>query len=238
MYDFLNCNLTFYIFTKIKYMNFRISVLVIFVFLLSCEVLEEDNYPCPDGNCDAEFVIDTQQNPGSYRDANGIWHIKYSGLNYFRILGEADPIYDKYLINNLPSIYTAYDSNYFYIPGVVTWTYPVYSYQGLFSDTNMNTAIPVGFQTYTFPQLVQNYQIMNLAGYVINRNPNVNVNHPAYPTYFSTYSRYNYRPTQQMVFFEDMIGQTADIYIKVSWASDWWGAKVEKFYKLSVVFEE
>jgi len=33
----------------------------------------------------------------------------------------------------------------------------------------MNTAIPVGFQTYTFPQLVRNYAITNLAGYVITK---------------------------------------------------------------------
>lgn len=224
------------------YLNHIMKNLILFVLIthliISCDIPEEDNYPCPDGNCDAVFVIDVQQNPGSYLDENGIWHIKHSGLNYFRVLGSTDPIFDKYLINNVPSMYTAFDSNYFYIPGLVTWTYPVYSYLGLFSNNNMNTAIPIGFQTFTFPQLVQNYQIMNLAGYVINKNPNVNVNHPAYSTYFSTYSKYNYSPTQQMFFFPDMIGQAADIYIKVSWASDWWGVNVEKFYKLSVIFEE
>lgn len=218
-------------------MKLFFKLLFFSTILISCDKEALLDYPCPDGNCDARFEIDVVQNPGSYLDDNGIWHIKYSGLNYFRIKGYLDPIIDKYLINNVPSVQTAYDSNYFYIPGVVTWTYPVYSYQGLFANNNMNTPIPVGFQTYTFPQLVRNYEIMNLAGYVINKNPNVNVNHPAYPTYFSTYSKYNYYPVQHMVFFTDMIGKTADIYIKVNWAGDWWGANVEKEYKLSVIFE-
>jgi len=50
----------------------------------SCEdLLKKETSKCLDGNCDATFVIDTIQNPGSYLDNEGIWHIKYSGLNYF-----------------------------------------------------------------------------------------------------------------------------------------------------------
>jgi len=113
----------------------RFFILFLFPIFTSCEVLKDDSYPCPDGNCDAVFIIDDQQNPGSYKDNNGVWHIKYSGLNYFRVLGQTDPIIDKYLINNVPSIVTAFDSNYYYIPDLVTWTYPVYSYQGLFLTT-------------------------------------------------------------------------------------------------------
>lgn len=191
-------------------------ILFLFPIFTSCEVLKDDLYPCPDGNCDLMFIIDDQHNSDSYKDKNGLWLIKYSGLNYFRILCQTDPIIDKYLISNVPSIFTAFDSNFFYILSLVTWTYPVYSYQGLFFNKNMNKAIPVRFQTYTFPQLVRNYDIMNLAGYVITKNLNVNVNHQAYPTYFSTYSKYNYYPIQQMVFFREMISKTAEIYFNVS----------------------
>jgi len=73
-------------------------------------------YPCPDGQCDGFFTIDTVQNRGSFLDNTGTWHIKYSGINYFRILGELDTLNKAYVINGIPLIETGYDSNYFYIP--------------------------------------------------------------------------------------------------------------------------
>jgi hypothetical protein len=206
------------------------------LFLVSCEIDSMNPYPCPDGSCDAVFVIDTIQNPGSYQDDQGVWHLKHSGLNYFRILGKTDPIHSQYLINNTPSIYTAYDSNYFYIPNQITWSYPVYSYLGLFSNNNLNSPILIENQFLTLPQIINNISVSNIAGYEINKR--FNFNHPAAFTMLQTYSKYNYNPTQQMVFFPDMIGDKADIYIKVSWASDWWGVNVEKFYKLSIIFED
>jgi hypothetical protein len=51
-----------------------------------------------------------------------------------------------------------------------------------------------------------------------------------------SYSKYNYNPTQQMVFFKDMIGDEAEIYIRVTWNTDA-GPRVEKVYKLKVKFE-
>lgn len=217
-------------------MNFTKYFIFIFAFLISCEINDNSKYPCPDGNCDAEFVIDTQQNPGSYKDSNGIWHIKHSGLNYFRIKGNTDPLISEYLINGVPQIETGYDSNYFYIPGQVTWTYPVYSYLGLFTNNNLSHPIPIGTQTYTLPQLINDTSVSNLAGYEINRY--FNFNHPAAKTLLQTYSRYNYYPTQQMPFFTDMVGDTAEIYIRVLWNSDFSGESVEKIYNLSVIFED
>jgi hypothetical protein len=41
-----------------------------------------------------------------------------------------------------------------------------------------------------------------------------------------------------MPFFTDMIGDSAEIYIKVLWNSDFVGDSVEKVYKLSVIFED
>jgi hypothetical protein len=139
----------------------------------SCSIEDlENNYPCPDGNCDAIFIIDTIQNPGSYQDLNGVWHIKYSGLNYFRIKGQTSIIKNQYLINGVPSIITSFDSNYFYIPNQVTWTYPVYSFLGLFSNNNLSQAILIGNQTYTLPQIINNISVSNLAGYEINKKFN------------------------------------------------------------------
>ena len=191
-------------------------------------------YPCPDGQCDGFFTIDTVQNRGSFLDNTGTWHIKYSGINYFRILGELDTLNKAYVINGIPLIETGYDSNYFYIPGNITWTYPVYSFLGLFSNNNLSKAIPFGTKTYTITQLSGNYYIENLAGYQINKK--FHYDHPAASTMLQTYSKYNYEPTQQMVFFKEMIGAEADIYVRVIWNNDY-GPSVEKIYKLSVKFE-
>ena len=211
----------------------RYLICVFLVFFISCEdITEEKIYPCPDGNCDAECVVDIQQNPGSYKDANGIWHVKHSGLNYFRIKGTTDPLVASYIVNGVPLMETGYDSNYFYVPGQVTWTYPVYSYLGLYINNNLSQPIPVGTQTVTLPQLVNDTSVSNLAGYEINRY--FNFNHPAAKTMLQTYSKYTYTPTQQMPFFTDMIGDSAEIYIRVLWNSDFGGESVEKVYKLSV----
>jgi hypothetical protein len=215
----------------------RYLICVFLVLFISCEdITEEKIYPCPDGNCDAEFVVDIQQNPGSYKDANGIWHVKHSGLNYFRIKGTTDPLVDSYIVNGVPLMETGYDSNYFYVPGQVTWTYPVYSYLGLYINNNLSQPIPVGTQTYTLPQLVNDTSVSNLAGYEINRY--FNFNHPAAKTMLQTYSKYTYTPTQQIPFVTDMIGDTVDFYIRVLWNSDFGGESVEKTYKLSVIFED
>jgi len=191
-------------------------------------------YPCPDGSCDATFIIDTIQNRGSYIDNTGTWHIKYSGINYFRILGETDTLNRKYVINGIPLIEMGYDSNYFYIPRNITWTYPVYSFLGLFSNNNLSKAIPFGNKTYTIVQLTDIYYIENLAGYQINKK--FHYEHPAASTMLQTYSKYDYQPTQQMVFFKEMIGDEAQVYIRVRWNSDL-GPTVEKIYTLKIKFE-
>jgi hypothetical protein len=201
------------------------------LLLLSCEdLIKEDKSPCSDGNCEAIFVIDATQNPGSYLDTQGIWHIKYSGLHYFRIRGNTDILKPEYVINGVPLMETGYDSNYFFIPGNVTWKYQVYSFLGLFTNNNLTKPIPIGLKTYTMIQLVENYSISNLVGYEINKHFKFNT--PYAQTLLQTYSKYNYHPTQQLVFFPEMIGEEAEIYIRVTW-----GATEIKNYTLKVKFE-
>ncbi len=211
--------------------NFSNIILLLSLSLLSCEdIIKEEKSHCIDGNCEATFVIDVTQNPGSYLDSNGIWHIKYSGLNYFRIKGNTDILKPEYVINGVPLMETGYDSNYFFVPGNVTWKYPVYSFLGLFTNNNLTNPIPIGFETYTMIQLVENYSISNLVGYEISKH--FNFNHPAAATMLQTYSKYNYHPTQQMAFFPEMIGDEAEIYIRVIW-----GETEVKNYTLKVKFE-
>ena len=66
----------------------KVLFLLGFVFLLnSCTVDSGGSSACLDGNCDATFWIDTNVNPGSYLDSKGVWHVKYSGRNYFTLKG-------------------------------------------------------------------------------------------------------------------------------------------------------
>lgn len=190
--------------------------LVISLFIFSCTPDEVQQDVCLNGDCGAEFWVETAGHPGTYKGADNVWHIKHANLDYFTIKGHINELDPHYVINGIPLVSTGFDSNFFYTLGNVIWTYPVYSYLGLWSSSQMNTPIPYGTATYTFPQLVQQTTIENLAGYEIQHNPNVNVNHPAYKTYFATYSKYTYNPQQNMVFFDDFEGMTATIYIEVT----------------------
>lgn len=110
------------------------------------------------------------------------------------------------------------------------WIFPVYSFLGLFTNNNLTNPIPIGFETYTIVQLVENYSISNLAGYEITKYFNFKT--PYAQTLLQTYSKYNYHPTQQMVFFPKMIGDKAEIYIRVIW-----GETKTIYYRLNVIFE-
>lgn len=211
----------------------KILITIALIFFFGCTSDQLEQPVCLNGDCYGDFFIDTLGHPGTYQDSQGVWHIKHAGLNYFTLKGNLSTLDPHYVINGVPLVVTGYDSNFFYLPGNVIWTYPVYSFLGLWSSNQMNTPIAIGTQTYTFPQLVTQTSIMNLAGYEIQRNPNVNVNHPAYPTYFATYSRYTYRPQQSMVFFTDFIGKSATIYIEITFGEN----KVTINKELKVVFE-
>ena len=211
-----------------------IFLLGLFLVLISCTV-DPVSSPCAGGNCSGVFRVDITQNPGSYQDTNGVWHIKYSGLDYFRISGDLTPLKPEYVVNGVPLIETNYDSNYFYIPNQISWTYPVYSYLGLLNNKILTQSIPVGYQSYTLPQILEEISVSNLAGYEINKFFNFNT--PASQTMLHTYSKYTLKPKQQMVFFQDMIGDNADIFIRVLFNSDFGGDREEKIYVLHVQFE-
>ena len=188
--------------------------LILFFFLISCATPEDRDEPSK--YYQANFWVSIQGHPGTYQDAAGVWHIKHAGLNYFTVRGELKTNDTSIEINNVPDVETSFDSNFFFLPGNIVWTYPVYSYLGLWNSGQMNTPIPIGTRTYTFRELSGQSTIMNLAGYTIEPHIDWYANKSVLQTYFSTSSRYTYKPQQSMVFFRDFIGKTADIYIKVS----------------------
>jgi chorismate--pyruvate lyase len=42
--------------------------------------------------------------PGTYQDAQVVWHIKRAGLNYFTVKGQLSPLDPHYVINNVPLV--------------------------------------------------------------------------------------------------------------------------------------
>jgi hypothetical protein len=187
---------------------------------------------CLDGSCDATFLVDTNINPGSYLDNKNIWHIKRSKQNYFTVKGIADKLSPEYVVNEVPLIETGYDSDFFFTPTNIQWTYPVYSFLGLFSNNTLTTAIPYGYITITLPQILGKTSVTNLVGYEMNSH--TTFDKPYSPTLLSTYSKYNYSPQHNMIFLPSFVGKSAEIHIRVVWGE---GRSETKFYKLKVIFE-
>lgn len=210
-----------------------ITLSIILLTLISCSVETSSSQVCQDGSCDAEFWIDTNVSPGSYLDTQGIWHVEYNGSRYFTLKGSVDQLMPDYVINGVPLIETGFDSNFFFTTDNVQWTYPVYSFLGLFSNNTLTKAIPYGYVTRTIPQIQSSgIDITNLVGYQITKV--TTFNKPYSPDLLSTYSKYNYTPKQQMVYLPSFVGKTADIYVKVAW-----GEGIEKHeYKIQVIFED
>ena len=219
-------------FTFCKSLYYGMASLGLFFLLVSCSITEESTPVCVDGSCDAAFRIDTQVNPGSFQDSDGVWHIKYSGYKYFTVKGIADKLNTENIVNGTPLIETGFDSDFFFTPENIQWTYPVYSFLGLFINNTLTTAIPYGFQTLTLPQILDSTSVTNMVGYEMNSH--TSFDKPYSPTLLSVYSKYNYTPQSSMIFLPSFIGREATIHIRVIWGE---AHSETKYYTLKIKFE-
>ena len=108
--------------------------LIISVVLLSSCEKDQDYYypyPCADRDCDSVFYID-QVN--AYLDENGYWHTEFFGPRYFTVAGKLDQLDDEYVVNEVPLVEVAYDSNYWVAFDDLSFTVPLYSPFGLSSQ--------------------------------------------------------------------------------------------------------
>ena len=216
-------------------LNRFIFILGLGFLLTNCSM--EDNlhpYPCIDGDCNTIFEIDNLVTPDLYLDENNYWHITHPGFNYFTIKGELDELEDDYVVNGVPLIETAYDSNYWIAFDSLTFTVPTYSVLSWFTDNEFNTPLPVGTYTYTLTDIVQIMSPLNIAGYTISKY--FDFNHPAAETMLGSYSKYNYIPRQQFYFGREMIGDTATVFIKTTFNNDF-GPSVEVEKEFNIIFE-
>jgi hypothetical protein len=196
--------------------------LISFLWACSPEELIE-NYPCI-GDCDTAFYIDPLVSPGVYQDDNDYWHIEHQGIQYFTIKGNTSELHPDYIVNGVPLIETVFDSNYWVWINSITFTVPLYSVLSYFTNGDYTNPIPVGNLTYTIEDMAQNNPPLNIAGY--SYNPNSDIEN------LGTYSKYNTHPQQQIYFDNEMIGDTATVFIKTIFPND---IEIEK--EFNIIFE-
>ena len=181
-------------------------------------------YPCLSGDCESFFEIDPLVSPGVYQDDNGYFHIEHQGYNYFTIKGQLDELHPDYVVNEVPLVETLFDSDYWVWIDGITFTVPLYSVLGYFTGGGFINPIPIGNLTYTIEDMANNHPPLNIAGYSYNPNSDIQS--------LGTYSKYNYTPQQQIFFDNQMVGDTAKIFIKTIFPNN---IEVEKEFK--IIFE-
>ena len=196
-----------------------LCVLVIF----SCSDELVLPYPCLE-DCGTEFIIDPLVSPGAYLDNNGYWHITHQGYNYFTIKGNISELHPDYIVNGVPLLETIFDSNYWVWINNITFTVPLYSALGYFTGGGFTNPIPIGNLTYTIEDMANNFPPLNIVGYSYYPGSTIEE--------LGTKSNYNYTPQQQIFFDNEMVGDTAKIFIKTIFPAD---IEIEK--QFSIIFE-
>jgi hypothetical protein len=200
------------------------------IFLASCEKQDSvDFYPCKDGGCDSVFFVDS---PNSYQDDNGYWHVKYWGPKYFTVEGQLDELYEEYVVNDVPLVEVAYDSNYWVAFDDLSFTIPLYSPFGL--QSQYGTRIPVGNLTYNIGEIAKLMEPLNIAGYQITKNTCFDC--PYSERLFATYSQYTYKPRQQFYLDNRMKGDTLSVYVKATFNTDL-GWSEEMNHELKIIID-
>ena len=207
-------------------------LLIISVVLLSSCEKDQDYYypyPCADRDCDSVFYID-QVN--AYLDENGYWHTEFFGPRYFTVAGKLDQLDDEYVVNEVPLVEVAYDSNYWVAFDDLSFTVPLYSPFGLSSQ--YGARIPVAEKTYNIGEIAQLMEPLNIAGYQITKNTCFDC--PYSDRLFATYSKYTYKPRQQFYLDDRMVGDTLEVYVKATFNTDL-GESVEMNHTLKVIID-
>ena len=194
---------------------------VLVIFACSDELVLP--YPCLE-DCDTEFIIDPLVSPEAYLDNNGYWHITHQGFNYFNIKGNISELHPDYIVNGVPLLETIFDSNYWVWINNITFTVPLYSALGYFTGGGFTNPIPIGNLTYTIEDMANNFPPLNIVGYSYYPGSTIEE--------LGTKSNYNYTPQQQIFFDNEMVGDTAKIFIKTIFPAD---IEIEK--QFSIIFE-
>ena len=190
------------------------------LFVLSLAFIsftKEKIYPTPcNADCETSYEL-IYKNQTLYPN-NGYYEVEWDDLNYFQISGYLTPLNDQYVINDVPLVEAKFDSDYWIVMDSLTFQTPMYSYLGWFNDQTLETPISVGDYIYTLTDLIQLMPPLNIVGYQIPYN--FDVDHPAAESYLGTYSKYNYNPTQNIFVDNEMVGDTINIFIETKFNTD------------------
>ena len=212
----------------------RLVLIILVSFFWACSPEELSNsYPCVDGDCNAEFTINSLSQPNAYQDDNGYWNVFHEGINYFTIDGVLSELHPEFEVNGEPLVETGYDSDYWVWINNLQFTVPLYSFLGYFTTGDFTNPIPVGNLTYTIEDMALNHPPLNIVGYQIN--PNQCLDCPYSEEILGTYSKYTYTPKQNIFFDNEMIGDTTKVFIKTTWNNDL-GLQIEKETELKIIF--
>jgi hypothetical protein len=206
-------------------------VLSLVLVLFSCK--KERIYPQPcNGDCDASFEV-IYKNLPIPKSSDGYYRIKWDGLNYFQVKGELSTLNEQYVINKVPLIETRYDSDYWILIDTLRFTTPMYSYLGWFNDRGYNNPISIGNFTGSMVDISKSHSPLNIVGYSI---PKYFCFECAYaPTLIGTHSKYTYKPKQNIVLDNEMVGDTITIFTQTLFNSDIGEREiVEKNFKIIV----
>tara|TARA_B110001452_G_scaffold208733_1_gene179007 strand:- start:319 stop:972 length:654 start_codon:yes stop_codon:yes gene_type:complete len=195
-----------------------LSIILLISFIsLSCNKSEND-YPLPcSGDCTTNYKV-VYLGDTLTKNQNGIWEIEYAGLNYFQVSGKLSELNERYVINGVPLIEANFDSDYWVLFDTLRFQIPMYSYLGWFNDQSMNTPISIGTYTYTMANLIDLHPPLNIVGYQIPKYFCWEC--PYAPTIVGVHSKYNYRPTCNVLLDDEMIGDTINMFIETLFNSD------------------
>ena len=195
-----------------------LSIILLISFIsLSCKKSEND-YPLPCiGDCTTNYKV-VYLGDTLTQNQSGIWEIEYAGLNYFQVSGKLSELNERYVVNGVPLIEANFDSDYWVLFDTLRFQIPMYSYLGWFNDQSMNTPISIGSYTYTMVNLIDLHPPLNIVGYQIPKYFCWEC--PYAPTIVGVHSKYNYRPTCNVLLDDEMIGDTINLFVETIFNTD------------------
>ena len=195
----------------------KLFILFTVLSTFSCTKLDlQKPSPCL-GDCETNYTVIYKGLPIS-QNQNGYYEIDWDGLNYFQIEGNLSELHPKYVINGVPLIEVGFDSDYWVVFDNLKFQTPMYSYLGWFNDQTLNTPIAIGMHSYTLNDLIDLHPPTNIAGYQIPKHFCVEC--PYAPTIVGSHSKYTYKPKQNFLLDNEMIGDTINIYVETMFNSD------------------
>lgn len=203
--------------------NYKIRTMFILALLalLGCSKAN-DPVPAPCTDCTLTVTVDTIVSPGSWKDANDYWHVKLNGIKYFTMESRMSEVHERYTVNNVPLVAIDWDSDYWVMFDSLGFKFQLFSPFGYV--TGAGTRIPVGDTVIT---LKVNSQPTNIIGYVHSPNRTGGVE-----TRYSSYAR------KQIIFTKEMVGDTAIVFTRGIWNTDYIGPKVERVSQHCIIFEK